>query len=67
MGVPGRQEEAQSTRAALKGEPDLALILVLAEKYRDAMIAEERAHTATVAAHNRLMQAMQLPDRKEAP
>ena len=48
-------------------EPSLELIRALAEKYRDAMIAEERAHTATVAAHNRLMQAMQLPERKEAP
>jgi hypothetical protein len=47
--------------------PSLSLILVLAEKYRDAMIAEERAHTATIAAHNRLMEAMRLPPRKEEP
>lgn len=45
--------------------PSLELILVLAEKYRDAMIAEERAHTATIAAHNRLMDAMKLPAKKE--
>lgn len=48
-------------------EPSLPMILALAEKYRDALIAEERAHTATIAAHNRLMEAMRLPKRKEEP